>query len=186
MRRKLLYALIALCTLGAIFFAGLFIWQSIPTHETVKSIHVSKPTLIMPTTTPTPYSGPVTMTVAATATMKWAPELEPSDFVNVFELVDPSEGFYATGETTYLIAHSFAVGSGAPGNAWEKLIVGDVVNYAGAYYKVDMVSTPAKGAIDSEPVWVNDPDMLVMITCVSRGPGNPATNNYVIRLERIA
>jgi hypothetical protein len=117
--------------------------------------------------------------------MRWSSTLTPADFVNVFHLVDPAHGYRASGGTTYLIAHSYAVGHGAPGNAWEKLKVGDVVSYGGHRYQVNRVATPGKGGIASQPVWVNDPDMLVMITCVSRGPGNPATNNDVIRLERI-
>lgn len=177
--RKVLIAVIALCVLGAIFFTGCAFMLQVPTKETVHSF--------TPITTPKakPYTGPVAMTVASTETMKWAPQLEPKDFVHVYQLVDESYGFYATGGTTYLLTHSYAVGHGAPGNTWEKLVVGNVVKYNGYFYQVNRVSTPAKGEISKEPVWTNDPNMLVMITCVSRGPGNPATNNYVIRLVRI-
>lgn len=188
MRKKVIYVLIALCALGAIFFGGLFIYNNIPTKETVQTLHTPKTEIIIPRTTPTPYTGPVTMTVAATSTMKWESVLEPTDFVNVFQIVDPSHGFYATGEATYLIAHSYAKGYGAPGNSWEKLVVGNVVKYNGYFYKVNRVSTPIKGTLASEPVWGNyglDPNMLVMITCKSRGLDSPATNNYVIRLEKI-
>lgn len=190
MQEKAIKAIIALCSIGAIFLIGLTVFQNTPTKEIVHSLHIPKPPVevAIPTATPTPYSGPVALTVSATSTMTWSSELTPSDFVNIFQLVDPAHGFYASGEATYLITHSYAKGYGAPGNAWEKLVVGDVVGYNNAYYKVDRVSTPAQGAIGSEPIWGNigfDPDMLVMITCDSRGPGQPATNNYVIRLEKL-
>lgn len=184
MPKKPAIILFALCILGVIFFGWLAFSQQIPTKEIVKTLPSQTPVAI-PTATPTPYSGPVAMTVATTATMKWSPVLEPSDFVNIFQLVDPAKGFYASGETTYLITHSYAAGSGAPGNAWEKLVVGNVVEYDNHFYEINRVSTPAQGDISEEPIWTNDPNMLVMITCVSRGPGNPATNNYVLRLEKI-
>jgi hypothetical protein len=165
------------------------VYHSIPTADHVSVLKPPAARAVpaaTPSATPAPYSGPVALAVAATGTMTYSPTLQPTDFVNVFQLIDPAHGYLATGGTTYLIAHSYAKGFGAPGNTWEKLVVGDVVAYAGHYYQINRISQPAKGGIASEPVWNNDPQMLVMITCTSRGPGNPATNNYVIRLEELA
>jgi hypothetical protein len=187
---RIINTFIVACIVGAIFFGILFVINSTPTKETVQSLHSTKSSIepVVPQSTPTPYSGPVTMTVAATATMKWESVLEPTDFVNVFQIVDPAHGFYASGEATYLIAHSYAKGYGAPGNAWEKLVVGNIVEYNGSFYEVNRVATPIKGTLASEPIWGNyglDPNALYMITCESRGPDSPATNNYVISLERL-
>lgn len=171
----------------AAVFAVFAVNDNIPTPRvvhTLKPAAVSTPTAT-PAPTPTPYSGPVAITVAATATMKFTPVLQPADFVNVFQIVDPAHGYYATGETTFLVTHSYAKGYGAPGNAWEKLTVGEVVAYGGHFYRIDYTATPAKGQLYDEPVWGNDPDELVLITCSSRGPGNPATNNFVIRAEQL-
>lgn len=174
----------------AVALALIAVGMLTPTARTVHSSPVATYSPTPPPTasaapTPPPYTGPVAMTVAPTATMAWSPTLTPPDFVNIFSLVDPAHGFYATGGTHFLITHSEARGFGAPGNAWEKLQVGQVVSYAGSLYRINLVSTPPQGDIASEPVWFNDPNMLVMITCLSRGPGNPATNNVVIRLEKI-
>lgn len=179
--RKAIIVVIALCVSGAIFFTGCAVFQTVPTKETV---HTFAP-ISIPKSTPTPYVGPVAMTVKATATMKYATTLEPADFKNVFQMVDEAHGYYATGGTTYLVTHSYAAGSGAPGNAWEKLTVGEVVKYNNHFYQINRVATPAKGDISKEPIWYQDSSMLVMITCKSRGPDNPATNNFIIRLEQI-
>lgn len=174
----------------AVALALIAVGMLTPTARTVHSSPVTTYSLTSPPTasaapTPPPYTGPVAMTVAPTATMGWSSTLTPADFVNIFSLVDPAHGFYATGGAHFLITHSEARGFGAPGNAWEKLQVGQVVGYAGSLYRINLVSTPPQGDIASEPVWFNDPNMLVMITCLSKGAGQPATNNVVIRLEKI-
>jgi hypothetical protein len=140
-----------------------------------------------PSPSPTPYSGPVAMTVNATATMPWSPTLDPSNFTDVFQLVDPAHGYLATGGTQYLVAHAYEKGTGAPGNTWAALKVGDVVSHQGAFYRVTRISTPPKGDIAQEPIWFNDPNLLVLITCLARGAGvGLATNNNVIELETMS
>jgi hypothetical protein len=177
---------------AAVIMAGVFgvvaLQDSVPTKVIVHSLPAPKPSITSTPTampTPTPYTGPVALTVTATATMKWSNPIEPPDFVNVFQIIDPDHGYTNTC-TPYLIAHSYARGYGAPGNAWEKLVVGNVVSYGGKFYEVDYTATPVKGTLAQQPVWgACSSTELVMITCSSRGPGNPATNNFVIQLEEI-
>jgi hypothetical protein len=186
MRRTLVAAGACIALVAAVGLAVQTVHADTPTPRTVQV--APRPTATPfhgPSAAPAPYDGPVALTVTPSATMTWSPNLDPSNFVDTFSLVDPDHGFYATGGTHYTIAHSYAKGSGAPGNVWEQLTVGQVVAYDGKLYRINLVSTPAQGAIAAEPIWVNDPNMLVMITCLSKGPGVPASNNVVIRSELI-
>jgi hypothetical protein len=185
MNRTLLTA--AACLMLAA--AGFGLQTVIADTPTPRAVHTAPPATATPfngpAAVPAPYTGPIALTVTPSATMVWSANLDPANFVDTFELVDPGHGFYLTGGTRYTIAHSYAKGSGAPGNAWEALRAGDVVAFPDGDYRVDLVSTPAQGAIGAEPVWFNDPAMRVMVTCESRGAGQPATNNVVIRLRII-
>ena len=178
----------ALCFLGGIVCGVIAIHVLTPTPNKVEVLPTPTETVeVDEISAPVPpvYDGPVKFTVAPTATMTWSPRLEPADFVNIFQLVDPEKGYYESGGTVYLISHSYAAGSGAPGNEWETLVVGDVIIYNNMFYQVNRIGTPAQGDIASEPIWTNDPDNLVLLTCLSRGPGSPATNNFAISLNRI-
>lgn len=183
MNKPTVYTAAALVVLaGALGFNAAY--QTTPTPETVTvapSVSPSTEAVDRGTYTVTDAK----LTIDPTAEMKFAPVLEPADFTNVFQLVDSEHGYLRTGGTTYLVAHSYAKGSGAPGNAWETLVVGDLVIHGGQLYEVDLVATPGHGDIADQPVWTNDPETLVLITCLSRGAGNAATNNYVIRAHRV-
>ncbi len=195
MNKKRLYlAAAALLALAAILLGIRAYVLLTPTPTTVQ---VAEPTPSAsstalaadePTSTPTAPPLPASrLSIVATAELAYSSTLTPPDFTNVFQLVDDAHGYYRTGGTTYLVAHSYAKGSGAPGNAWEALVVGDVFAQGGSLWQVDLVATPGNGNGDiaAQPVWTNDPDLIVLITCLSRGPGNPATNNYVIRGHRV-
>ena len=182
----------SLLVTGAIISGVLGFLALTPTTNTVTVLSTPSPSNSEETPEPTPtmYSGPVKFNVTSTATMVWAARLVPPDFVNVFQVVDPEKGYYQSGGTVYLVAHFYAAGVGpngqiAPGNEWETLVVGDVVTYNNTFYQVNRIGTPAQGDISNEPIWVNNPEDLVLITCLSRGAGFPATNNFAISLSKI-
>lgn len=189
-KRKIYIAIAAALTVASLVL-GIRAWNLMtPTPTTVDtaptpSSSTSTPSALAAEPTPGAPPAPSELAIVVTAEMAYSPTLTPPNFVDVFQLVDTEHGYLRTSGTTYLVAHSYAKGYGAPGNAWEELVVGDTFTQGGSLWQVDRVATPGHGDIADQPVWTNDPELIVLITCLSRGPGNPATNNYLISGHRL-
>ncbi len=94
--------------------------------------------------------------------------------------------------TVYVVAHAIRGGGVAPGNYLADLAthsarvsVGAEISAAGVTYRVTGVESVNKTALPTDrSVWTNTPNRLVIVTCLERADGKPATDNLVVYATR--
>ena len=128
-----------------------------------------------------------TLTVSEVLPMAKAATLDPPDYVNIFEIRDELEGYFA--DTTvgprFLLTHAMSLGNPpAPGNRWQELATGDHIEALGSNWTItERVEAPKSWPTDDpvleERILGAGPGTLILITCVPRWEGR-ATQNLIL------
>lgn len=83
-----------------------------------------------------------------------------------------------------VVMHSVHTGN-APGNPLRKSSPGDTIETLGALWRIDSIENVAKPDLPHmRDIWTDQPDRLVVITCLQRAQGR-STHNIVITATRI-
>lgn len=118
--------------------------------------------------------------------------LVPPDFENVFEVIDPGDGYSGTPETLRLfLAHATAPASPrgeSAGNAWLPLAVGDIVEVDGERFLVAERWEAPKPDYPTQPplaeaTYEQYTGSIVLVTCVPHADGTSATENLWVVLR---
>ncbi len=94
--------------------------------------------------------------------------------------------------TTFVVMHSLRGGGVAPGNALvdvaggtARVHAGDAIRVDGTTFTVTSSRLVARDRIATDSdVWADTPDRLLLITCLLRADGSPASDNLVVTAER--
>jgi len=95
--------------------------------------------------------------------------------------------------TVFVVMHSLRNGGVGPGNFLidvnsraSRLRAGDLIEVGRTTYVVTATNTVAKSNIGGQKeVWANEPDRLVVITCLQRAEGGPSHENVVIEAKLV-
>jgi len=120
-------------------------------------------------------------------------QVTPPGFTSAYEIrsigTTPS---HPEAGTVYVVAHALRNGGTAPGNYLtdirrqrSRLGPGTIVTVAGVDYAVTGARNVPKSVLaEDAATWTNTPNRLVVITCLERADGSPATHNTVITATR--